>query len=150
MDDDQPPDRRAPDAKPYERRRFDPENLVRSVIATPLLRDIEMAPAELRWVIIDVNLRHSEGRQGAKNTIYKLVEDALREAGDANSDQKVNRSKSDASQQYVYARLQGNIIRSIVATLVAGPSPPPARELSGRCSIPASTANTRTLTSMRI
>ena len=114
MDDDQPPDQPAPDAKPYERRRFDPENLVRSVIAVPLLRDIEMAPAELRWVIIDVNLRHREGRQGAKDTIYKLVEDVLREAGDANPDQKVNRSKSDASQQYVYARLQGNIIRSIV------------------------------------
>src|ERR1017187_4664814 len=114
MDDNRPPDQPVPDAKPDERRRFDPENLVRSVIAVPLLRNIEKDPAELHWVIVDVNLRHSEGRQGAKNTIYKLVEDTLREGGDSNPYQKVNRSKSDASQQYVYARLRGNIIRSIV------------------------------------
>ncbi len=115
MDDNRPPDQPVPDAKPDDQRRFDPENLVKSVIAVPLLRAIEKNSAGLHWVIIDVNLRHSEGRQGAKNTVYKLVEEAVREFRDANPDQKVNRSKSDASQQYVYARLQGDVIRSIVA-----------------------------------
>lgn len=93
---------------------FNPENLVKSVIAVPLLNGIEKDPAELHWVIIDVNLRHSEGRHGAKEMIYKLVEDALRETGTANADEKVNRSKSNASQQYVYARLSGVAIRKIV------------------------------------
>jgi serine protease AprX len=116
MNDDQPPDQPVPDATPDNQRRFDPENLVKSVIAVPLLRQIEKDPAELHWVIIDINLRHGAGRQGAKDTIYKLVEDALHDAGNTNPDQKVNRSKSDASQQYVYARLSGNIIRSIVAS----------------------------------
>src|ERR1022692_2691050 len=185
MDDNRPPDQPVPDAKPDDQRRFDPEILVKSVIAVPLLRAIEKNFAELHWVIIDVNLRHSEGRQGAKNTVYKLVEEAVREFRDANPDQKVNRSKSDASQQYVYARLQGNVIRSVVARdqqnatraifhiwpdfivsaqiwksvatvkadacrrAFAAPSPPLARESSGQCSIPASTAATPTLTSTR-
>ncbi|MFI5338002.1 MAG: hypothetical protein ACHQ5A_14525, partial [Opitutales bacterium] len=113
MDDNRPPDQPVPDPKADDRRRLD-ENLLKSVIAVPLLLDIERAPADLHWVIIDLNLRHTEGRQGAKDTIYKLVDDALREAGNENPDQKVSRSKSDASQQYVYARLQGNIIRKVV------------------------------------
>jgi len=115
MDDNQPPDQPVSDAEPGGQPRFDQENLVRSVIAVPLLRDIERAPADLHWVILDVNLRYKEGRHGAKNAIYKLVDDAVRESGVTDPDQKVNRSKSDASQQYVYARLRGDIIRSIVA-----------------------------------
>ena len=113
MKDDQPL-QPSPGTGTDDERRFDPENLVRSVIAVPLLRSIEKAPADLHWVIIDVNLRHGEGRQGAKNTVYKLVEDALKEAGNTDPDQKVHHAKSEASQQYVYARLQGSIIRSIV------------------------------------
>ena len=113
MNDDHPEDQAALDPKADLRRRLD-ENLVRSVIAVPLLLDIEKAPEDLHWVIIDLNLRHNQGRQGAKDAIYELVDDALREAGNENPDQKVNRSKSNASQQYVYARLQGNIIRNIV------------------------------------
>ena len=42
--------------------RFDPENLVRTVIAVPLLKDIEADPDALRYVIIDSNVRYSEGR----------------------------------------------------------------------------------------
>src|SRR5260370_30863959 len=114
MNDDGRQDQPVPDAKPGNQRSFDPENLVKSVIAVPLLRAIEKNPAELHWVIVDVNLRHHQGRQGAKNTIYKLVEDAILELHDANPEQKVNRYKSEGSQQYGYARLHGNVIRSIV------------------------------------
>ena len=109
MNDDQSPTSPTPD------RSFDPENLVKTVIAVPLLRDIDKDPAALHWVILDINLRHDQGRQGAKDAIYKLIEDALRDAGSNNPEEKISRFKSDASQQYVYARISGNTIRAIVA-----------------------------------
>ncbi len=91
--------------------RFDQENLVRSVIAVPLQRAIDRDPTELHWVIIDVNLRYSGYRHEAKDLIYKLVEQAV---GAPDPDQKVSRAKSDASQQYIYARLSGTAIRRLV------------------------------------
>ena len=100
---------------PEELNRFDPENLVKSVIAVPLLKDIEADPNALRYVIIDSNVRYSEGRHRAKDLILQFIEDAIKAAGDANVKQGANRYKSEASQQYVYARLQGKVIRVLVA-----------------------------------
>lgn len=94
---------------------FNPENLIRSVIAVPLLRDIKDDPAALRYVIVDINLLHREGREGAKDGILDLISNAIRSAGDPNVTQGVNVSKSAASPQYVYARLQGKVISELVA-----------------------------------
>jgi serine protease AprX len=114
MDTDRPKDQ-PPSAPPGDARQFDPENLVKTVIAVPLLKDIERDPAALRYIIIDVNLRHGEGRDSAKSDIFQFVADAIQAAGDPNVQQGVHRSKSEASQQYVYAQLQGKVIRELVA-----------------------------------
>jgi len=94
---------------------FDPENLIKTVIAVPLLKDIEADPAALRYIVIDVNLRHGEGRDKAKSDIFQFIADAIQAAGDTNVKQGVHRSKSEASQQYIYAHLQGKVIREVVA-----------------------------------
>ncbi|MGZ4989000.1 MAG: S8 family peptidase, partial [Limisphaerales bacterium] len=94
--------------------RFDPNNLVKTVIAVPLLKEIEADPDALRYVIIDSNVRYTEGRHRAKDLILQFIEDAIKAAGDANAKQGANRSKSEASQQYVYARLQGKVIRALI------------------------------------
>src|ERR1700681_3403347 len=114
MDADRPKD--PPGSVPHsDSKHFDPENLIKTVIAVPLLRDIEADPAALQYVIIDLNLRHEKGRDGAKNDIFQFVAEAIQAAGDSNVQQGVHRSKSEASRQYVYARLQGKVIRELVA-----------------------------------
>jgi serine protease AprX len=114
MDDERPrdPPRSAP---PSDTKPFDPENLIKTVIAVPLLQGIEADPAALRYIIIDANLRHAGGRNKAKSDILQFIADAIQAAGDPNVQQGVHRSKSEASQQYVYAHLQGKVIRELIA-----------------------------------
>jgi hypothetical protein len=50
-----------------EIRRLDPRILDRSVIAIPLLGEINKDENEVHAVIIDVNLDYDEGRQQAEN-----------------------------------------------------------------------------------
>jgi serine protease AprX len=93
---------------------FNPEDLIRSVIALPLLQAIEADPNARRYVIIDINLRFAAGRLEAKQAVYASARKAVEAAGDADVTQGVNRPKSDASGQYVYARLQGKVVRALV------------------------------------
>ena len=90
------------------------EVLARAVIALPLLTKIEEDPARPEFVIIDVNLRYAEGRGSAKERVYKLIDLAVGAAGDRDVKQSVSKYKSEASQQYVYAQLQGKVIRKLV------------------------------------
>jgi serine protease AprX len=113
MDEDRSNDP-APPTSREEKQRFDPDSLIRAVIAGPLLEKINTAPAELFYVIIDTNLRHDAGRQKAKAGVLDLIAAAIQTAGDANVRQGANRSKSEASQQYVYAHLQGKVIQQLV------------------------------------
>src|ERR1700688_3672023 len=101
MDEERPkdPPRSAP---PSYTKPFDPENLIKTVIAIPLLRDIEADPAALQYIIIDANLRHAGGRSKAKSDIFQFIADAIQAAGDPTVQQGVHRAKSEASQQYVY------------------------------------------------
>src|SRR5256714_12223001 len=92
---------------------FDPDNLVKTVIAVPLLKRIEGNPEEVQPVIIDVNVRFEQGRQTAQTEILKMIESAIDEVGGARN-QGANRSKTETSSQYVYARLQGQVIRKLV------------------------------------
>ena len=92
---------------------FDPDNLVKTVVAVPLLQKIERNPAEVQPVIIDVNVRFEQGRETAQANILRMIERAIVEAGNA-SNQGPNRSKTEASSQYVYARLQGQVIQKLV------------------------------------
>jgi serine protease AprX len=114
MDEDRSNDP-LPSASREQKKRFDPDSLIRAVIAVPLLERIKAAPAELCYVIIDTNLRHDDGPQKAKAAIFDLIQTAIQTTADANIRQGANRSKSEASQQYVYAHLQGKVIQELVA-----------------------------------
>jgi serine protease AprX len=103
----------SPFSTPDEDRRFDPENLIKTVIAVPLLNDIDADGSKIRPVIIDVNIRFSTGRDGAKKRVFEWIEQAIKGYGDAVG-QGVSRQKSVTSQQYVYAQLQGKVIRALV------------------------------------
>src|ERR1700674_4950404 len=114
MDADRPKDP-PHSVPPNDSKHFDPENLIKTVIAVPLLKYIDGDPAALQYIIIDVNLRHGEGRDKAKGDIFQFIVDAIQAAGDPNVQQGAHRSKSESSRQYVYARLQGKVIRELVA-----------------------------------
>lgn len=93
---------------------FDPNNLIKSVIAMPLLDQINADPAAVRYVIIDLNSRHAAGRHKAKNDALDLIQKAIQDAGDPGVEQGAHPSKTEASQHYVYARLQGKVIQRLV------------------------------------
>ena len=93
--------------------RFDPENLVKTVIAVPLLRAIEANAEALYWIIVDINIRYIEGREAAQAAIFQLIERAIADSG-SNPAQKIQEAKSQSSSQYVYAHLQGKVIRRVV------------------------------------
>jgi subtilisin family serine protease len=109
---------------------FLPQNLDRTVIAIPLLRLLEkeiaerenakvknkpVPPFKSHKVIIDLNLEFPGGRNGAR----RWVEDAIDELVGANGNkdlqtQKVNKTRSDLSPQYVFAALEGTVVRDLV------------------------------------
>jgi hypothetical protein len=94
-------------------KRFDPRILDRSVIAIPLLEAIDQDDNELHTVIIDANLDYDEGRDAGR----KWIQEAIKNAKDiiAPSDEKQGvREKSDLSNQYIFARLSGKVIRELV------------------------------------
>ncbi len=105
-------EREFPAADPKDKS-FDPDNLVKTVIAVPLLNRIENNPGDVQPIIIDVNVRFEQGRETAQTEILKMIETAIGEVGDR-QDQGPNISKTNTSSQYVYARLQGQVIRKLV------------------------------------
>jgi subtilisin family serine protease len=115
MADDTPIPPTPPDNPPDDdEERQDPFNLIRAVIAVPLQRHIDANPAKVWSVIIDVNFRHAEGRGSAKNYTLQFIEEAICAVGDQGVEQGAHISKTSASQHYVYARLQGKVIRALV------------------------------------
>ena len=94
-------------------RHFDPEDLIKTVVAVPLLQGIKDNESKIQAVIIDVNIGFSEGRESAKKLIFEMIGKAIAIYGDA-PEQAVSRKKSETSRQYVYAQLQGKVIRGLV------------------------------------
>ena len=95
---------------------FDPRNLDRSVIAIPLLNDIE-AEGEAhqnRSVIIDLNLDYPDGRDAARAWVIENIEVAKAKVSAHDAEQHVRKRKTDMSRQYVFARLQGPVIKELV------------------------------------
>jgi serine protease AprX len=90
-----------------------PEILDRSVIAIPLLEKIREDENEIRSVIIDLNLDYPGGRDAAKDWIENNIQVAKANIGVSGEEQRV-RKKSDLSKQYVFARLNGKVIRALV------------------------------------
>src|SRR5262245_24477167 len=103
----------SPERQAEEERRFKPEILDRSVIAIPLLEKIREDENEIRSVIIDLNLDYPGGRDAARDWIVNAIQAAKANIGVSGEEQRV-RKKSELSRQYVYARLNGKVIRELV------------------------------------
>jgi serine protease AprX len=110
-----------------KRKPFVPENLDRTVIAIPLLKILEKERDELKAhseqppkahpVIIDLNLEYPQGRDIAREWVIETAENLIEKNG-ANKDsahQGINKSKSGLSQQYIFAKLEGEVIRALVS-----------------------------------
>jgi serine protease AprX len=61
-------------------------------------------------VIIDLNLEHRAGAVEGRKKAVKLIETAIK----GKKNQFINHTKSDLSSQYLFARLEGSVIRRIV------------------------------------
>jgi subtilisin family serine protease len=97
-----------------ESRYFNPDDMLRSVISVPMLRRMEEDDNELQSVMIEVNVNYAGGRPGAKNQVKKMVLEAITALGPGGDVQFISDWKTETSEQYVYARLTGKVIRAIV------------------------------------
>ncbi|MDP8925134.1 MAG: S8 family serine peptidase [Chloroflexota bacterium] len=92
------------------------------MIAVPLLstlREEQAAPGRtpaVHRVIIDVNLEYKGGRDEARRRVRELITQAIAAVGIDKDPrhQGVNERKSEFSQQYVFAHLEGEVIRELV------------------------------------
>ncbi len=109
-----------------EIKRFDPRILDRSVIAIPLLEEINKDDNEVHAVIIDVNIDYDEGRDAGRIWIREAIEKAKDAVGSADKNQGV-RKKTELSNQYIFARLSGKVIRELVR-LDAERAPTPVKK----------------------
>lgn len=123
-----PPSKRGRAVKPGPAD-FDPQSLLRSVIAIPLIREIESKPRKVFDVIIDINLDfkpwemtagslpgETDPRVVAKQWLDDFIGRAIRGAGGSPKAgrQGMDALKTSVSQQYVFARLSGPVIRRLV------------------------------------
>jgi subtilisin family serine protease len=105
---------------------FTPESLDKTVIAIPLLDILNEEKARIRKnrrlkpeihpVIIDLNLEFPGGREAAREWVIKATKAIIGPAvkkGDAKG-QGINITKSEYSEQYLFARLEGRVIRELV------------------------------------
>lgn len=114
------PHTKLPESDP-KRKPFVPQNLDRTVIAIPLLEALKKEEEELakdptrkpepHKVIIDLNLEFPGGRDAARDWVIK----AIRRLTPASAKyQALNEAKNQHAAQYVFARLEGEVIRKLV------------------------------------
>ena len=92
-------------------RQFLPEVLDKTVIALPLQKLIDEQPDALQDVIIDLNLEFPKGRGAAQQQIRKYIKQAQRKL-DVREGQ-VEEPEADVRHQYVFATLNGKVIREL-------------------------------------
>jgi serine protease AprX len=130
-------------------RDFAPVVLEKTVIAMPLFRKFEEKNAEVKEktergeiveepvydVIIDVSTRFYKGRQEAKVEVQELILEILKDETfekRATIAQGIYGTKSLFSQQYVFARLEENVIKRLVQLDGERSSHSPAKIGKGR------------------
>jgi serine protease AprX len=103
---------------------FTPEQLDRTVLAIPLIHTLRRE-REARAtdpgrepqkfdVVIDINLEYAKDRRQTRREAVALIDEAIRLRGRDGHGQSVNEAKSERSQQYLFARLEGDVIREVV------------------------------------
>lgn len=116
-DRDAPEGRPAPTDITKEPKGFDPDVLTRSVIAVPLLREIEVDPKAERWVIVDLNLDYPDGCRRAREQVVALLHAVLRtpkERREGEWPRRLDRAKSQLVDQYLFGELTGEQIVELV------------------------------------
>jgi serine protease AprX len=105
---------------------FTPETLDSTVIAIPLLNKLKEEHEKIKEdparkpesfpVIIDLNLEYPGGRGQAGDWVMKVVNGLIEEVGNDKDPhrQGINKTKSEYSSQYVFASLEGDVIRELV------------------------------------
>ena len=128
-------------------KRFDPRILDRSVIAIPLLEAIGKDENQVHAVIIDVNIDYDEGREAGRTWIRESIKSAIAQIAPADEKQGVREKKTDLSNQYIFARLSGKVIRELVrldveqATIQAKKAKKPQQSKKrGKASVQSATA----------
>ncbi len=100
------------------------KNLVKTVIALPLLdklneetqqriKNPSLSPIKYS-VIIDLNLDYPKGRDAARDWVFEEIDRLISQRGEDRVGQWVDKKKSGFNEQYVFARLEGNVIRELV------------------------------------
>jgi subtilisin family serine protease len=121
--------------RPSTPKHFEPDILDRSVIAIPLLEQIEQeekdAAAARRKkvarapkifpVIIDLNLNFAEGRQKAQDVTLEWIAESIAKVGTVTEGQGVHHAKTDLSNQYVFAELEAQVIQELARLNAAAP-----------------------------
>lgn len=128
-----PPDRSAESAPPTEPvQTLEPpspeekiaKNLVKTVIALPLLDKLNdetqrrikspsLSPL-VYPVIIDLNLDYPKGRDAARAWVFEEIKRLISQHGEGKAGQQVDEKKSGFNEQYIFARLEGDVIRALV------------------------------------
>lgn len=99
---------------------FVPDVLDASTISVPLLailraeQEGRSGPPRAHRVIIDLNLEYRDGRKEGRARALALVRQAVAEASTVDGEQGVNELKSELSDQYLFARLDGEALRHLV------------------------------------
>src|SRR5215211_3843055 len=96
------------------RKRFDPRILDRSVIAIPLLEAISKEENQVHAVIIAVNLEYHEGYDTGRMWIREAIKNAIAVIAPDDEKQGIREVKSDLTNQYIFARLSGKVIRELI------------------------------------
>ncbi|MGC3976142.1 MAG: S8 family peptidase [Nitrospira sp.] len=108
----------------YEHEERLAKNLIKTIIALPLLdklneetkhrlQDPSRRPI-IYDVIIDLNLEYPKGRQAARDWVFKTIEELIAHKGQERVGQRLDRMKSEFNEQYVFASLDGRMIRELV------------------------------------
>lgn len=93
---------------------FTPEVLDKTVIAIPLLEKLKAKPNETYDVIIDLNFSFSGGRKGAESRVKALLTQIMKNGRKRNNRATIDERKSEFTDQYLFARLEGRAIRELV------------------------------------
>lgn len=87
--------------------------LVKTIIALPLHDKIAAEPNRTHDIIIDLHLEYPQGRRKAGEWVRTALAELITSSRSA--DQHIDEVKGRYSEQYVFARLRGDVIRELVA-----------------------------------